>query len=165
VREFLRNLQTACERAVLEVGEPCPNWPGPPHFQGFTITHRHTTLSRNTLDEWSARRRDIYLTTQHSQETDIAGFEPTIPATERHQTHALDRAPAGICGNISYTISYFSFNIRASRFSYCRVSWGFKTVHRCCGIHVVPTCYSLTSQQVGFNCHTSSWPSDSKVKC
>ena len=37
--------------------------------------------------------------TQHSQETDIhvpAGFEPTIPASEQPQTHALDRTATGI---------------------------------------------------------------------
>jgi hypothetical protein len=37
--------------------------------------------------------------TQHSQETDIlppGGFEPTKPARERQQTHALDRAAAAI---------------------------------------------------------------------
>jgi len=36
--------------------------------------------------------------TQHSQQTNInvpAGFEPAIPAIERPQTHALDRAAAG----------------------------------------------------------------------
>jgi hypothetical protein len=44
---------------------------GSPHFRGFTITLRHTTLSRTPLDEWSARCRDLYLTKQHSQETDI----------------------------------------------------------------------------------------------
>ena len=32
---------------------------------------RHTTLGRTPLDEWPARRRDLYLPTQHSQETDI----------------------------------------------------------------------------------------------
>jgi hypothetical protein len=37
--------------------------------------------------------------TQHLQETDIhakAGFEPTIPASERPQTYTLDRALTGI---------------------------------------------------------------------
>ena len=40
----------------------------------FSRTHsvRHITLGRTPLDEWSARRRDLYLTTQrHSQETRI----------------------------------------------------------------------------------------------
>jgi len=36
---------------------------------------------------------------QHSQEANIhapSGFEPTIAASERPQTHALDRAATGI---------------------------------------------------------------------
>jgi hypothetical protein len=44
-------------------------------FRGFTITLRHTTLGRTALDE---------------------GFEPTIPVSERPQTHALDRTATGI---------------------------------------------------------------------
>jgi hypothetical protein len=38
--------------------------PWPPYCRGFTITLRHTTLSRNPLGEWSARRRNLYLTTR-----------------------------------------------------------------------------------------------------
>jgi len=38
-----------------------PRGPWPPHYRGFTITLRHTTLSRTPLDEWSAGRRDLYL--------------------------------------------------------------------------------------------------------
>ena len=37
-------------------------------FRGHT---QHTTVGRNPLDQWSARCRDLYLTTQHTQETDI----------------------------------------------------------------------------------------------
>ena len=48
------------------------------------------------LDEWSARRRDLYLTTHntHKRQASMlsAGFEPANPASERPQTHALDRA-------------------------------------------------------------------------
>jgi hypothetical protein len=47
-----------------------PSGPRHPHCRGFTITLRHTTLSRTLLDEWSVRRRNLYLTTQHSQQTD-----------------------------------------------------------------------------------------------
>jgi len=39
--------------------------PGTPHYCGFTITLRDTTLSRTTLDEWSARHRPLP-NTQHS---------------------------------------------------------------------------------------------------
>jgi hypothetical protein len=38
----------------------------PPHYRGFTITLRHTTLARTPLNELSARSEN----TQHSQETD-----------------------------------------------------------------------------------------------
>jgi hypothetical protein len=61
-------------------------------------TQRRVTVGRTPLVEWSAGRRDLYLT-QHSQGTDIrapAGFEPTTSAGERPQIHALDRAATGI---------------------------------------------------------------------
>ena len=48
--------------------------PRPPHHRGLTITLRHTTLGRTRLDEWPARRRDLYLTTTHNthnRQTDI----------------------------------------------------------------------------------------------
>jgi hypothetical protein len=56
-------------------------------FRGFTMTLRHTTLDRTPLDERSARRRDIYLTTHntHNRQTSMppVGFEPAIPVSER----------------------------------------------------------------------------------
>ena len=74
--------------------------PGPPHCRGFTVTLRHSTLGRAPLDEWSVRRRDLYLTTSntHKKQTSIpsAGFEPAIQASERPQTHPFDRAATGI---------------------------------------------------------------------
>jgi len=61
---------------------------------------QHTALVRIPLDEWSARRNDLYLTTHNTQKRQIsipaAGFKPAIPASERPQTHALDRAATGI---------------------------------------------------------------------
>ena len=58
------------------------------------------TLVGTPLDEGSARRRDLYLTTHntHKRQTSMppAGFEPAIPAREQPQTHALDRAVTGI---------------------------------------------------------------------
>jgi hypothetical protein len=77
-----------------------PSGPRPPHYRGFTITLRHTTLGRTPLGEWSARRRDLYLTTHynHKKQTSMspAGFQTTNPASGRAQTHALDRAATGI---------------------------------------------------------------------
>jgi hypothetical protein len=48
-------------------GVSTPSGPGPPHYRGFTITLRHTTLGWTSLDEWSARHRYLYLTTQNTQ--------------------------------------------------------------------------------------------------
>ena len=80
-----------------------PSGPGCAHCLGFTITLRHTTCGRTPLDEWSASRRDLYLTTHniHNRQTSMppAGFEPTVPACERPQTDALDRAATWTDGN------------------------------------------------------------------
>jgi len=70
----------------------------------FTITLRHTTLGRTSLDEWSARRRDLYLITHNTYKRQKymppARFDPAIPASEWPQTHALDRAATRICSNV-----------------------------------------------------------------
>ena len=69
-------------------------------LRAFMITLiGHTTLSRTPLDAWSARRRNLPDNTQQSQETEIqtpAGFKPTIGASERPQTYALDGMATGI---------------------------------------------------------------------
>ena len=63
-------------------------------------TQTQHTLGKTPLDKRSARRRDLYLTTHITHNREISmppvGFEPTIPASERPQTHALDRAATGI---------------------------------------------------------------------
>ena len=64
-------------------------------LRGFAITLRHTVLDRTSLNEWSARLRDLDLTTHnYNRHKSIppAGFEPAISVSERPQTHALDRA-------------------------------------------------------------------------
>jgi len=54
--------------------------------EGYCCTWSHT-LGRTPLDEGSARRRDLYLTTHntHKKQTPMspAGFELAIPAIER----------------------------------------------------------------------------------
>jgi hypothetical protein len=58
------------------------------------------TLGRTPLDEGSARRKDLYLTTHNIHNRQIStspvGFEPVFPASEKLQTQALDRAATGI---------------------------------------------------------------------
>jgi hypothetical protein len=66
------------------------------------LTHikRRITVGRTPLDEWSARRRDLYLTTHntHKRKTSMppAGLQPTISAAQQSQTYALDSAATGI---------------------------------------------------------------------
>ena len=60
---------------------------------------RRITVCRTPLDEWSVRRRDLYLTTNNNDNRQTSmppvGFEPTISAGERPQTYALDRVATG----------------------------------------------------------------------
>ena len=62
-------------------------------------TQRRSTVGRTPLDEWSARRRDLCLTTHdtHNRQTSMppVGFEPKISAGERPQTYVLDHAATG----------------------------------------------------------------------
>ena len=62
-------------------------------------TERRSTVGRTPPDELSARRRDLYLTTHNTHNTQTSmppvGFEPTISAGERPQTYALDHKTTG----------------------------------------------------------------------
>ena len=72
-------------------------------FCGFQITHNDTPpVGRTPLDELSARRRDLYLTTHNTHNRTSmppVGFETTISAGKRPQTYALDWTVngTGIC--------------------------------------------------------------------
>ena len=58
-----------------------------PFLMFLDHTQRRSTVGRNPLDEWSARRRDLYMTTHDTHNRQISmppvGFEPTISAGER----------------------------------------------------------------------------------
>jgi len=77
-----------------------PQWARTSSFTRFLDhTQRRDTVGRTPLDEWSARRRDLYLTTHntHNRQTSMprVGFQPTISAGERPQTYTLDGAATG----------------------------------------------------------------------
>ena len=59
-------------------------------------TRRRTTVGRTPLDEWSARRRDLYLTTHDTRNRQISmppvGIEPKISAGKRPQAAHLLRS-------------------------------------------------------------------------
>jgi hypothetical protein len=64
-----------------------------------SMTHtRARALGKKPLEEGSARRRYLWVTTHNTHKRQIsmppAGFEPTIPGSERPQNQATDRADA-----------------------------------------------------------------------
>jgi hypothetical protein len=102
-------------------GSTAPSGPWTPHYRGFTITLIYATIGRTPLEEWSARRREIYLTKNdtYKRQTSMpsAGFEPAIPASERLQTHALDRTATGVIPPSTVTTLLYL------RFVLLRVKW------------------------------------------
>jgi len=67
---------------------PTPQWARAFSFTRFLDhTQRATMVGRTLLDEWSARHRDLYLTTRntHNRQTSTSPvvFESTISAGER----------------------------------------------------------------------------------
>ena len=99
-----------CNVYLFVLGATFPQWTRASSFTRFLDhTQRHTTVGRTPLDEWSARRRDLYLTTHntHKKQTSMPSvwFEPTISAGERPQTHALDRVATGI-GRVMLLLGY-----------------------------------------------------------
>ena len=104
-------------------GATVPSGPGSLCDPGFTITFR-LTLGRTPLDEWSARRRKLYLTTYntHKRQTSMppAGLEPAIPACERPQTHTLDHTATGI--EYMYICEYYTY-IRSLSVAVLRWKW------------------------------------------
>jgi len=62
-------------------------------------TQRRTTIGNTPLGEWSARRRNLYLTTHniHHRQTSIilARFQHTTSSSARPQTYALEGAGTG----------------------------------------------------------------------
>jgi len=87
-----------------------PHWARASSFTKFLDrTQRLTTVGRTPLDEWSARRRDLYLTKHNIRIYAPVRFEPTISAGERPQTYAWDRAATGT--GYYYFLGYTYINL------------------------------------------------------
>ena len=71
------------------------------------ITYNDVPVGRTPLNELSVCRRDLYLTTHNTHNTQTSkpwvGFEPTITAGERPRTYALDHAATGTGISYAYT--------------------------------------------------------------
>jgi hypothetical protein len=81
---------------------PCRNSPsgsGLPQYRGVTITLTVSYTPHSVGPPISPSQRPLPDNTKHSQEADSlpsVGIEQAMPASERPQTHALDRAATGI---------------------------------------------------------------------
>jgi hypothetical protein len=89
----------------------------------------HTKLGMTPLDEWSAHRRDLYLTTHNTQDRHPfprRDSNQQSPASEPQQSHALDRSASGI-----------------SNFTYIRqkYTYFFTPMRQTCGLHIKPSFY------------------------
>ena len=65
----------------LPRGAKAPCGPGPLHYRGFTVT-----LGGTPLEDWSARRRDIYLVTHNTHQWRTGGvgvFKPPPPRNSK----------------------------------------------------------------------------------
>ena len=81
--EVLSSSQSQTTFLLSWLGSPAG--PGRPLWLS-SIALRHTTVGRAPLDEWSARLRELYLTTHdaHKRQTSMlaARYKPAIPASD-----------------------------------------------------------------------------------
>jgi hypothetical protein len=97
--QWRENKLIAPELLFFFIGATAPNGPRPPHYGGFTITPRHTTIGRNPLKEWSAWRRDLSLTKHRSLGTDLnapAGVRNRNPSKRAAASLRLRQRGSGI---------------------------------------------------------------------
>ena len=104
----------------------------PPVGQGLLIIEDswlHSDMSHSAHFFWTSVRLDAKTSTwqqiTHMKQTCMpppAGFEPVIPASDRPQTHALDRASTGIgtCRNIWARCSFVECFNHPVRVFFCK---------------------------------------------
>ena len=104
VWQFVRLVD--CSVGLFVFGAAAPSGPGPPHSRRFLDhTQWRTTVGRTPLDEWSARRRDLYLTTHK---------------THNRHTQWLGRCATNrkVAGSIPVGVSWFFIDIKSFRSHY-----------------------------------------------
>jgi hypothetical protein len=87
--------RTKRHTTVSSHGPTAPSRARPPYCRAFMIVLRHTTVGRTPLDEWSARRRDLYLTTHntHRQTLPRQDSNPQFPQVSDHRPTAQATRP------------------------------------------------------------------------
>jgi len=79
----------------------------PPNSWGFLGHTRRTTVGRTPLDEWSARRRDLYLTTHntHNRQTSMPPGEVRTHDLSRRAASDLRLRPRGHWDRHKFSVS------------------------------------------------------------
>ena len=110
---------------------------------GPLINIRDTPHSRTHLDEWSTRRRDLYLPAQNTRYSQTsmppAEFQPAVPASERPHVHALDRADTGIGTNRN---NYGDFEELAGNFQHLAMVCAHYLIQPHMEISCLSACFS-----------------------
>jgi len=112
------------------------------------ITLRHTTLGKTPLDEWSVRRRDLYLTAHntHKRRDIHASPRDSNPqsqrASERPQTHAL-ALKASETG--SYRYESANSQVQYLSLSSATLFYLPSAFLRTCSSKVLSQCFPVTS--------------------
>ena len=90
-------------------------------------TQRRITFGRTPLDEWSARRRDFYLTKHNTDNRQTSmptvEFEPTISAARAAADLRL--TPRGYWDQLLYCLAYLMISFILTLFKF----WAFKFEH------------------------------------
>ena len=89
---------------IFPHGATALSGPGSPHDRGFTFTLGHTTLGRTPLEEWSARRRDLYLSIQNTRDRHLYPRRDSNP--QFHQASDRRPTPLGSAFTVLYTCMY-----------------------------------------------------------
>ena len=144
-----------------------PTEPRPQHGCGSAITLSYTTLCRTPLDEWPTRRRPLPDNTYntHKRQTSMPpeGFAPAISASERPQTHALDRAAPEI-GHKCLCMRYFCHSCVIS----CLVAFWYKgSVCESDSRQLICTICSMSSDARGRGQYAAltCWPTNTQWRC
>jgi len=90
-----------------------PNGPEIPHYRGFAIALRNTTLGRTPLDEGSARCRRLYLTTNNTHKRNIVarGGVGTYNSNKRVAADPFSRPRGHWVGCRIHTVAKYTLTL------------------------------------------------------
>ena len=120
---------------------------------------RNTTIGRTSLREWSARPKDLKTENNRKRQTSIppAGFVPSVPSSERPQTHVLDRL-ASVTSSRALEVVWQLMNweydhfLRTKRKNGKKLSWRLSQYYP--GFHVEGMSGNTVNFSEGFEvCH------------